>query len=154
YIELDPASGALSIRGGPASRDDTITVQRSGNEVLATVKFDARTFTGRFDANRVKSVRVDAGGGNDMVKIDLSITLPTAVDGGAGNATVLGGAGRDVLTGGDGNDLLQGGAGADELRGGGGDDILRGGEGGDTLLGDAGADELSGGNGDDRLFGG
>lgn len=54
--------------------------------------------------------------------IDPGLGLPTRVDGGAGNYTLVGGPAGDAIFGGVGNDTLRGHGGADRLLGGPGDD--------------------------------
>jgi Ca2+-binding RTX toxin-like protein len=94
---------------------------------------------------RVKSVRVDAGGGDDVV--DLSSTAPGTDDGPDLTAVTLpskvsGGEGDDRLSGGAGDDEIFGGGGDDTADGAGGDDRVNGGDGHDTLFGGEGADEV------------
>jgi CSLREA domain-containing protein len=76
------------------------------------------------------------GAGNDVIQVAGAITLPTLLDGGAGN---------DVIKGGNGNNIILGGAGIDFLTGGNGRDILIGGAGNDILTGNSGDDILVGG---------
>ncbi|MES1201017.1 MAG: calcium-binding protein [Pseudomonadota bacterium] len=64
---------------------------------------------------------------------------------GDGNVALDGLAGNDTILAGDGNDTIQGGA---------GDDSVNGGAGNDTLLADAGADILIGGEGNDTITSG
>jgi hypothetical protein len=54
----------------------------------------------------VTAIEVDAGAGNDTVTVDPRITLPTRIDGGAGNDRLRGGSGPNVLLGGAGADTL------------------------------------------------
>ena len=97
---------------------------------------------------RVSSILVSLGAGNDAVWFDRS--LPTGVsitiDGGAGSDWLRGGPGRDTLYAGDDSD-------PDQLAGGGGDDALFG----VNILHPrrpSGAATLLGGGGDDLLVGG
>jgi trimeric autotransporter adhesin len=85
-----------------------------------------------------------------------------ALDGLAGNDTMIGsesndqmsgGAGDDTLSGDSGDDALFGNEGEDVLNGDQGQDILNGDVGDDMLYGGDGTDQLSGGEGDDMLFG-
>ncbi len=73
--------------------------------------------------NRFNRIRVDAGRGDDDVRIDeangaFTTTTPTQLNGQRGNDTLVGGSGADTLYGGDGNDNLVGGSGAERLIGG------------------------------------
>lgn len=113
--------------------------------------------------SNVSRLRIDAGAGNDIVRIDASMTLPCLIYGGDGNDSLYGGSGKDTLYGGNGNDTLRGNDGADylygergydSLYGGNGNDILRGGTESDRLYGDADQDSLYGESGNDTLHGG
>jgi hypothetical protein len=66
----------------------------------------------------VANIDVNAGAGNDTVTVDPRITLPTRLDGGAGNDRLRGGSGPNVLLGEDGNDTLIGNPSRDTLDGG------------------------------------
>ncbi len=105
----------------------------------------------------VRSIRVHAGKGDDVVRVDLSggtRAIPVTLIGGPGNDLLVGSTGNDVLRGGPGDDTLEGGGGGDKLIGGTGNDLLRGGDGSDRLYGRSGADILDGGAGANLLHGG
>lgn len=100
---------------------------------------------------------VDGGAGNDTI-----IATPTAANAecpepgcklGVGSQTFEGGPGNDVVFGERGNDILRGGEGNDQLYGGIGDDLLEGGPGNDLLSGGFGADGIDGGPGNDFVRG-
>jgi Ca2+-binding RTX toxin-like protein len=70
-------------------------------------------------------------GGNDVLRVDFRLGLPSTLDGGTGDDKLIGGASSDLLIGGDGldrffgndgNDTLNPGLGADQLFGAGGRD--------------------------------
>ncbi len=93
-------------------------------------------------------LRIDAGGGNDKVELELGTPAGLVT-------TVLGGEGDDTLRGYDLNtNVLDGGPGADTLTGGPGADVVRGGDGDDLVVGDSFtesyADVIDGGAGYDR----
>jgi len=69
-----------------------------------------------------RRIVVAAGAGDDAVTMDANVNLPTRLDGGAGNDTLVGGSGADVIAGRAGDDTLRGLGGADRLLGGAGDD--------------------------------
>ncbi|GAB3471562.1 hypothetical protein GCM10011496_32060 [Polaromonas eurypsychrophila] len=119
------------------------------------------------------------GAGDDKIYADIqrpldevmaqttaaTIDQADALDGGAGDDTLVGDAGSDTLYGGEGKDLMVGGAGDDLMHGdlGGvlaqpqgpdGADVMFGGAGKDRLLANGGDDHLDGGTGDDTLYGG
>ena len=99
-------------------------------------------------------IRISVGGGNDSVTIADNLTLPTVVDGGAGDDFLKGGGGADLIFGGDGVDTINGAGGDDNVDGGAGNDSVTGGLGRDLLLGGAGDDTVQGGDGNDFLIGG
>ncbi len=137
----------LLVSGSDDAED--ILVFRSGSRIVVSIN---KTSFG-FDRKKVKSISIDAGGGDDSVIIGHGI-IGAYVFGNAGNDRIAGGDGDDTLVGGAGNDTLEGNGGNDVLRGCGGRDILRGGPGNDRLSGGAGDDLLDGGSGDDTLIGG
>jgi Ca2+-binding RTX toxin-like protein len=114
---------------------------------LVTINGRQRTINGN-----IRRVRVEAGAGDDSVKLsgsnttldflDVKLSLP---------ATLLGGDGNDTLVGGEAADSISGGAGCDSLDGGNGNDTLDGNANSDTLIGSSGKDLLRGGAGDDRF---
>ncbi len=71
------------------------------------------------------SLRIYGNGGNDTIRIDPGLTLPTRIEGGRGNDRIYGGGGKDTILGGAGNDFCYGGGGKDVLRGDAGHDFLR-----------------------------
>jgi uncharacterized secreted protein with C-terminal beta-propeller domain len=108
--------GVWTITGTPG--DDQIVIDRDPqNQGTLRAFLNGQQIGSEQEANMV-GIRVDAGDGNDSVKIDESngaILLP---------ATLLGGAGNDTLVAGSGRSWLYGGAGSDSLVGGAGDDVL------------------------------
>src|SRR5580765_8073344 len=123
---------ALVVTGTTAA--DTIRISKSDATTLRVEENGVVTF---FNNSSVRSIKVDALAGNDLVKLqDTGAGLPTQA------ANLIGGDGNDSLTGGAGNDSLDGGAGDDSLVGNTGNDSLIGGAGSDVLRGDAGNDLL------------
>ena len=109
---------------------------------------------GRPDAlvrsKRVRAIEVDAGGGDDRVRIDdangaFTTTIPTVIDGQDGNDTLAGGAGAETFYGGAGNDVVDGNGGADTAALGNGDDtfVWDPGDGSDVVDGQAGNDAMT-----------
>lgn len=99
----------------------------------------------------VTAIRVIGGDQSDVIDISRSVSVPTTLQGGAGNDTIKGGNGNDLIFAGDGNDTVYARDGADVVRGSAGNDKLFGGDLSDRLYGDAGTDSLYGENGDDLL---
>jgi Ca2+-binding RTX toxin-like protein len=162
------ASGVLSVVG--TSGDDVITVYNDAG----AIKIDSNGSiidTGA-TAAAVTGVSISGLGGNDTLKIDLSL-------GAALLGSLLGGDGNDLLISGRGNDLLDGGAGDDEVTfiqaasgvnvylattgpqntaGAGTDRLVQvenvtGSNFNDSLFGNAGSNRLFGGGGNDSLDG-
>lgn len=120
-------TGTLTILG--SNRPDDVGLWQSGSELL---KVDHNGSVSTFAVDKVKSIFVDVGAGNDRVIIGKRSAA----------ATLVGNSGNDVLSAGNGNDFLHGGEGDDYLFGREGDDKLDGGAGADTILGGAGRDTV------------
>jgi Ca2+-binding RTX toxin-like protein len=136
-IKGDGASDKLSLRLSPA---DPNTLQVDvGEDGTIDYSFNRSTFT---------AIDVQAGGGNDEVRVDDSAGSfaddAVTIDGGAGNDTLIGGDGDDVLIGGGGNDTVNGGRGTDTALLGAGTDTFtwNPGDGSDTVDGDGGNDTM------------
>lgn len=133
----DPTKLALVV-DGTAGADTIILSAATSNGV--TVSMNGTT-VGTFAPSGGAAfghVIVNAGDGNDVVRLTGGLTVSALLFGGNGNDTLdaldslaanvlQGGAGNDILTGGAGNDMLIGGLGADTFNGSGGDDIVIGG---------------------------
>jgi Ca2+-binding RTX toxin-like protein len=117
---------------GGTDQADTISISQSG-QTGVSVTINGQV-VGTF--NPTGRIIVYALGGNDLVQVSGSVTLPAELFGGAGNDTLNGGGGNSILMGGDGDDQLTGGSGRD------------------LLIGGAGADRLVGNSGDDILIAG
>jgi Ca2+-binding RTX toxin-like protein len=167
------ASGKLTITGTEnrdfivvrAARDGKLVVDRrtfvpGTSSARPTIQTEHKTFT----ASAVKSILVNALGGSDVVSVSgapfHTLSIPSTVNGGAGNDKILGGNAADELNGGDGsdaiyagggNDTVNGNAGNDWLAGGRGNDLINGGDGRDRIFGGAGADSLNGNAGNDYI---
>ena len=136
--------------------DDIDSVEVVGGDV-------AERFTATANGTRVRFDRVDpepffldigtaeqlllnARGGDDTFSAtgNLAALIQIAVDGGAGQDTLLGSNGADTLSGGDGNDIVDGQQGSDVALLGKGDDIFQWdpGDGNDIVEGQAGTDTL------------
>jgi Ca2+-binding RTX toxin-like protein len=120
-------------------------------------------FLRRFTLSDIDEINIQAGQGDDRIKIDngkVELTTRTRLYGSGGDDTILGGRGKDRIYGGSGDDSIQGGnardiiygeAGSDTLDGQLGHDYLDGGADNDTLTGSKGVDRLIGDRGDDRF---
>ncbi|QDU63037.1 Hemolysin, chromosomal [Planctomycetes bacterium Pan216] len=150
-------AGILHITG--SENADEITVGRVGAEIVI---LDRVVEVGRVASLPVEQIRVDAGGGDDLIVVGLGVEQPTVLFGGSGSDVIIndggtsqihGGDGDDTLMGGEAADAIFGGAGDDSIDGGAGKDILRGGDGNDIVQGGFGTDRVEGNAGDDQLFG-
>jgi Ca2+-binding RTX toxin-like protein len=113
------STGLLDVLGAAAA--ETISVSLSGTNVVVKINNATQTFP----LAKVKSLRVNAGAGNDRVTVAANLPAAT-LNGGDGNDTLTGGSRNDTLNGNNGNDSLLGGAGNDTLIGGPGNDTLSG----------------------------
>jgi Ca2+-binding RTX toxin-like protein len=141
--------GVLTVDGTDGSDRIALRLQ-VGDPGLVEVDFgDDGSADFSFRRDKIASIAVDAGAGDDFVRIDdsngtFTDTIPTTIDGGAGNDTLLGGAGAETLLGGDGNDLIDGNGGNDAASMGAGDDtfVWDPGDGSDTIEGGDGNDTM------------
>jgi Ca2+-binding RTX toxin-like protein len=143
-------SGSLVVVGNSVASDNVSVTFSGGNIVVQTGSGAPVTFA----PGSITSLQIRTGGGNDVVTVGASITIPVTIDGGDGDDILAGGGGRSVLIGAAGNDILYGAAGNDVLLGGIGNDALFGGGGNDALVGGGGVDIIDGGAGRDLLAGG
>jgi Ca2+-binding RTX toxin-like protein len=115
----------------------------------------------RIARDRVKRIRVKAGGGDDQVRIDdangaFTNTIPTRIDGQGGNDTLRGGVGAERLNGDAGADTIDGNGGNDVSNLGAGDDrfVWDPGDGSDVVEGRKGLDTMTfNGSGANENFG-
>ena len=141
-------NGVLTING--TSKKDIIQISVANSSLSLTENHVLTTFA----VDSVTSIQGNMAGGNDIVLLDPSVSIPITVAGDAGNDTIVGGSGNDSLVGGSGNDSINGGDGDDELYDDAGSNFLSGDAGSDNLKAGAGADSMYGGSGDDFLQGG
>jgi Ca2+-binding RTX toxin-like protein len=150
------ASSAIGLRGktlvikGTAAGDRLALRLRAGApDKLEVDVGDDGSADFRIARDRVKRIRVKAGGGDDQVRIDdangaFTNTIPTRIDGQGGNDTLRGGVGAE---------RLNGDAGADTIDGNGGNDVSNLGAGDDRFVWDPGdgSDVVEGRNGLDTM---
>ena len=141
-------AGTLRLRGDSASDKLVLRLQPGspgtlqadvGADGSADFSFDRTTFT---------AIDVEAGGGDDDVRIDQSGGVFTdeavTMNGGGGDDTLIGGAGAETFIGGAGEDFVDGNIGADQASLGLGADRFQWdpGDGSDTVDGQGGTDQL------------
>jgi Ca2+-binding RTX toxin-like protein len=141
--------GLLSVEGTRAADKIALRLQAGDPGVLQVDVGDDGSADFSFDRNKIASIAVAAGAGDDAVRIDESNgaftdSIPTAIDGGDGNDTIAGGKGSELLLGGDGNDSIDGNGGNDVAFLGAGDDtfVWDPGDGSDTIEGQDGSDAM------------
>jgi Ca2+-binding RTX toxin-like protein len=138
--------GTLQIKGNGASDKLALRLSPTDPNTLQVDVGEDGTTDFAFDRSTFTAISVQAGGGNDEVRVDNSFgsfaTDALTLDGGAGNDTLIGGDGNDVLIGGPGNDTVIGGRGSDVALLGSGSDTFtwNPGEGSDTIEGEGGND--------------
>jgi Ca2+-binding RTX toxin-like protein len=139
----------LTVSG--SSDNETFALRlRSGDPSTLEVEVDgAASEEFSFKRSKFDKIEVDAGGGDDVLRIDeangaFTDTEATTLNGEAGNDTLLGGSFDEILAGGDGNDFADGNRGSDVGLMGAGDDTFQWdpGDGSDTIEGQDGRDTM------------
>ncbi len=135
-------AGTLVLTGDGAS--DTLVLEPAPPNTLF-VSLNGALFSS-FDRSTFNAIDVEAGGGDDEVRMfngDLGLQAVT-LNGGAGNDKLLGGSGPETLVGASGNDLVDGNIGADTAQLGSGNDTFQWdpGDGSDTVEGESGNDTM------------
>ena len=167
FSEPTLVDGVLTVEGSNAGDRIALRLQDGQPGILQVDVGDDGSADFEFELASVARIAVDAGNGDDFVRIDesngiFSDSIPTTIEGGNRNDELVGGSGTGTLSGGNGNDSLVGGAGAETLLGGNGDDSIDGnkgsdvafmGNGGDTFVWDNGdgSDTVEGQNGADTM---
>src|SRR5579884_4084888 len=172
------APGALILNTGPFSggrnasdgNDNASVKQLSPGVMEVTIAGQTQDFGSA--ANPVTGIYADGGAGDNVIKLDPSVTVSATLKGGSGNDQLTGGSGPNLIIGGGGNDVLIGGPGNDTITAGtgnahiegqggndlisvtGGNNYIDGGSGDDTLTGGTGNDTIHGGDGNDSIQGG
>ena len=125
FMSATLRGATLVLKGTPS--DDVISVAPGVGEpatLVATVNGEAQSF----DAARVKRIRANGLGGDDVITIGGNagaVAVPAKLNGGKGDDELFGGDAADVLRGGRGDDELGGGGGADRISGGAGEDVFQ-----------------------------
>ena len=141
--------GTLVVTGTPSANRIALRLSRTLPKRLQVDFGDNGSTDRSFALGSFAAIDVEAGGGNDRIRIDnrngsFTKSKQTRINGGSGNDNLIGGDGRETLIGGDGNDVVDGNGGAD---------VVSLGNGNDTLTWDAGdgSDVMRGGGGTDTL---
>ncbi|MGH3037936.1 MAG: calcium-binding protein [Gaiellaceae bacterium] len=150
-------NGTLTITGNGASDQLALRLQAGVPTTLQVDVGDNGSADFSFDRATFDRIVVNAGSGDDLVRIDqvngvFTDTETTTIDGQGDDDTLLGGSGVEILRGGAQNDFVDGNAGNDTGILGTGRDtfVWDPGDGSDTIEGEGGTDTLvfngSGGN--------
>src|SRR5262249_45032659 len=139
--------GVLEITGTDA--DSRLALRLQTSTILDVDVGDDGSADFSFDLSKFSRIVIDAGGGDDFVRMDESNgaftqNVPVTIIGGAGNDTLIGGIGAETFFGGPGNDIIIGGRGDDVVFMGDGDDtfIWNPGDGNDIVEGEGGTDTM------------
>ena len=142
-------NGALSVSGTQAPDKIALRLKAGDAGVLEVDAGDDRSAEFSFARADVARIVVNGRAGSDSLRIDESNgvftdKIPTTLNGGAGNDTLIGGSGNERLLGGAGNDTIDGNRGADVAIMGSGADtfIWDPGDGSDTIEGQSGHDTM------------
>jgi len=148
-IRATVVGGTLEVTGTPSADRIALRLSRTLPHRLQLDLGDNGSADRTFALGSFARIDVEAGGGNDRIRIDdrngsFTRSKPTRLNGGPGDDTLTGGAGNETLIGGDGNDVIDGNGGVDNVGLGNGNDtfLWDPGDGSDVLRGGAGADTL------------
>ena len=146
----------LEVEGTKASDKIALRLQAGEPGILQIDVGDDGSADFSFARAEIATIAVNAGDGDDLVRIDESggvftDSIPTTLDGGDGkhdrgdgNDTLIGGSGAETWRGGDGDDFVDGNRGNDTAFMGAGDDTFQWdpGDGSDTIEGQDGSDTM------------
>jgi Ca2+-binding RTX toxin-like protein len=140
-------SGTLVVTGDDAGDKVALLLDPVDPNTLDIDVGEDGTTDFAFDRSTFSAIRVNAGGGDDEVRINQVggvIPVPITINGGSGNDTLIGGNGDEVLLGGGGNDFVDGNIGSDTVELGSGNDTFNWdpGDGSDVVDGGGGSDTL------------
>ena len=152
--------GTLRISGSPLAENIALRVSALDRNQLQVDFGDNGSADRTFDLSTFRAIDVEAGNGNDTVRIDeingaFTTTKATRIGGGNGNDTLRGGSGAEVFVGGRGNDVVDGNGGTDTAFLGRGDDtfVWDPGDASDIVEGQSGTDTMIfNGSGGDEIM--
>ena len=139
--------GTLKVTGTSAGEKIALRLKSGNSAIIEVDAGDDGSADFSFNRADVHKIAVNAGPGDDAVRIDevngvFTTSIPTAIDGGQGNDTLTGGSGDELFQGGPGNDSVDGKRGNDAAGLGAGDDsfVWDPGDGSDAVEGGPGND--------------
>jgi Putative metal-binding motif len=132
---LERSSSSGYTYSGIGNERNELRIAYGGNDVTFqevdpedTIGYPENDCEGNSPGNPVTcaagTVHVDAGDGDDTVRMPDAASVAVSADGGGGADTVITGAGAQTLGGGGGGDYLSAGAGEDSYLGGAGNDLI------------------------------
>jgi Ca2+-binding RTX toxin-like protein len=141
--------GVLRVNGTGASDKIALRLEAGEPGILEVDLGDDGSADFRFERANIAEIAVNAGAGNDLVRVDesngaVNAGIPTTLHGGDGNDNLAGGSGAETLRGGDGSDSIDGNLGNDVAFMGDGDDtfVWDPGDGSDVVEGQDGTDTM------------
>ncbi len=147
-VTAEVTNGTLTIAGSQAADRIALRLSADATQLQVDVGDDGSS-DAAFDLAAFRAIDVEAGNGDDTVRIDqvhgaFTTTKASRIDGGNGDDTLIGGSGSETFVGGRGNDTVDGNGGADTAFLGKGDDtfIWDPGDGSDVVEGDSGSDTM------------
>jgi hypothetical protein len=159
-VRADVTDGTLHISGSPLADRIALRLSALDRNQLQVDVGDDGSADNTFDLNSFQAIDVEAGNGNDAVRIDqvngaFTTTKVTRIDGQNGDDTLIGGSGNEILVGGRGDDFVDGNGGADTAFLDKGDDtfVWDPGDGSDVVEGGSGSDAMVfNGSGGDEIM--
>lgn len=132
--------------------DDFISTSRPSRSRSDTSLTDPKADDNHANKNVTVNLKVDAGGGNDLV---IGSNGKNTINGGRGHDRLIGGKSSDAIDAGAGDDYIEGAAGNDRLQGGKNKDVIYGNRGKDEIVDKQGAfNYLEGGKDNDHITSG
>jgi Ca2+-binding RTX toxin-like protein len=148
-VKATVTDGTLRISGSPRADEIVLRLSALDPNQLQVDVGDNGSADATFDVATLRAIDVEAGNGNDTVRIDqangaFTTRLATRIDGGNGDDTLIGGSGDEIFVGGRGDDVVDGNGGADTAFLGKGDDtfVWDPGDGSDVVEGGSGSDTM------------
>jgi hypothetical protein len=159
-LRASVTDGTLRIVGSPASDHIALRLSKDDRNQLQVDVGDNGSADRTFDLRTFDAIDVEAGNGNDTVRIDqvngaFTTSEATRIYGQNGDDTLIGGSGNEVLVGGRGDDVIDGNGGVDTAFLGRGDDtfVWDPGDGSDVVEGGTGFDKMVfNGNGGNEIM--
>lgn len=105
----------------------------SEQNILDFIASGTTPVTTNFSFDTVREIRIESGGGDDLIILGNKLGRPAFIDSGGGNDSISAGIGDDTITGNTGNDYVFGHDGDDAIGGGLGADEVLGGDGADAV---------------------